>query len=139
MIEYVPSAADQAPVNPKLPKPYKYSMPLPDTIKLIADYNTLAAKLEHAGDRQFLQYKSRVDTKPVKYGIRFSCWALANKLGDFGPNRGCTREEWLAFTKAMTDFLTERLPGCVPYVEGWGRSKPQFRFETYIRYAELPL
>lgn len=134
-ITYRPGADEMAPET-KLPKPYKFQMTIAETQRLIADYNHLCTAYAYLGKRMFTQYPPRPRTKPVKYGIRLDCWLLALKLEDFGPDRGCTKEEWQKLVDALRAFFAERLPGSKPYSEDWSHRKPQFSFETYIRYSE---
>ena len=146
-IEFVPSAAEQAPDVPGLKKPYKFRLSIAEVRQLVTDYNALAFSLLQDGARLFVwspaytkdgkpKWYRAAHTDPVKYGVKLGCWSLAHKIEDFGPDNGCTEAEWTTFTARMTSFLQERLPGCEPYAEGWEARKPQFRFETYIRFTE---
>jgi hypothetical protein len=133
-----PGADDMAPNKLGLPAPYKFRMSLKRAQSVIEGCKNVASRLSQQDGRKFLQFDHVVRTKPVKYGVRFHVWALALKIKDFGPDRGCTREEWDAFVAGMTEFLKKRFPGCKPYAEKWNEeTKPQFSFETYIRYAEF--
>lgn len=117
--------------------PYKYRMPLAEVTQTVLEIKETVHKFSQDGAREFLQC-NLIKIKPVKYGVKFCVWLLGMRLGDFGPGRGCSSEEWERLCGAAAQTLMCRFPGCNPYVEKLTRTacKAQFSFETYIRYSE---
>lgn len=127
--------------------PYKFKASVAEVRKLVSECNALADVVCREGSRFFTWQPSwperatkkvypPVSTKPTKYGVKLECWLMAHKLETWGPDNGCTFDEWQKVTEAFKKRLQATLPGCEPTIDGWSERKPQFRLETYIQYTE---
>jgi len=115
-------------------------MPVATAKQLIQDLKTTTRRM----GRQY-QY-AFAETKAVSKGVRLGVFMLAtpqeidnNIPGDKEADIPATsKEQWSQDTGEVVARLEKDLSGCIPYVEEWNpERKFQFRFETYIKYAEL--
>jgi len=116
-----------------LRKPYQYLLTCAGMKKLMKDMKDMTSAFNVRNSQCSL-----VDSKAVSYGRKFGVWTLSFAPGFCGDNRGCTQEQWVAYTNSILKRLEKDLGEVDLYVEPWNSTRKfQMRFDTYVMYKEL--
>jgi len=115
-----------------LKRPYQYQAPMAVVLKLQKDIKSITTP--YSKQLQCLL----AETKPVKYGVRYSVWFLGYHAPLSGGSTGISKKEWAKLTADTVKALATVCPDPQMYIEPYNKTRKfQARFDTYIMYSEM--